>query len=67
MNSYAAEVHTVSCQPGSWSGNLLRWPLTPAGKEAAEAYALDLFSRWTACEEYRVVESPDAPNREVAA
>ena len=67
MNSYAAEMHTVSCQPGAWTGNLLRWPLTPAGKEAAEAYALDLFSRWSAVTEYRVIETTDQPNREVAA
>ncbi len=65
MNSYAAEVHTVSCQPGRWTGNELRWPLTPAGKKAAEDYVGDLMWRWTAVTETRVVESEDQPNREV--
>ena len=65
MNSYATEVHTCSCQPGAWTGNGLRWPLTPAGKTAAEEYVSDLMFRWTAVEDTRVVESPDQPNREV--
>lgn len=65
--SYATEVHTVSCQPGSWTGNLLRWPLTEAGKAAAETYVSDLMFRWLAVTETRVVESADAPTEEVAA
>ena len=67
MHSYAAEVRTVSCRPGVFTSNLLRWPLTPAGKQGAEQYALDLSCRWTAVEEWRVVESTDEPNRGVPA
>lgn len=65
MNSYAAEVHTCSCKPGVWTANALRWPLTPAGKTAAEEYGLDLACRWSAVTDFRVVESPSQPNREV--
>ena len=61
--SYAGEVHTASCQPGVWTSNGLRWPLTEKGKKAAEAYIQDLMWRWTAVEETRVVESGDVPNK----
>ena len=66
MNSYSAEVHTCSCPEGVWTGNNLRWPLTPAGKKAAELYVDDLMFRWTAVESTRVVESPDQPNKEAS-
>ena len=65
MNSYKPEVHTSSCQPGAWTGNLVRFPLTPAGKRAAEDYVQGLMDRWTAVTETHVVESSDQPNREV--
>ena len=65
--SYAAEMHTVSCQPGVFTGNGMRWPLTPAGKQAATDYARDLAGRWTAVTETQVVTSPDEPTEEVAA
>ncbi len=65
MNSYSPEVRTVSCRPGVFTGSLVRFPLTPAGKVAAESYVLDLSCRWTAVAETRVVESSDEPTRTV--
>jgi hypothetical protein len=57
MVSWAAEV--IADSSGQFCGNALRF----ATKEAAEAYAKDLFSRWTAVKEWRVVESADPVNR----
>jgi len=65
-NSYAAEVNTAGDPKGVFTGNLLRWPLTPAGKAAAETWVGELMFRWTAVNETRVVESPDQPTEEVA-
>ena len=63
--SYAAEMHTSSCQPGVFTANLLRWPLNEAGRIAASNYAQDLAYRWTAVTEWRVSESDDAVTEEV--
>ena len=52
-NKFKVEVHTVSCQPGVWTGN----GMTFDTKAEAEAYARDLFSRWTAVREWRVVSA----------
>lgn len=57
MVSWAPEV--IADSSGKFCGNALRF----ATKEEAEAYAKDLFSRWTAVKEYRVVESADPVNR----
>lgn len=43
---------------GKWCGNALVF----ATKEEAEAYAQDLFMRWTAVREKRVVETEVAVN-----
>jgi hypothetical protein len=43
---------------GKWTGNALRF----ATKKEAVWYAKDLFSRWTACREWRVVESDESAN-----
>jgi hypothetical protein len=51
--SYKAEV--IADNSGEWVANALRFPT----KEMAEAYARDLFSRWTAVKEWRVVKSKD--------
>lgn len=51
--SWKSEVHTCSCAPGDWSGNLLRF----ATKLEADNYGLDLALRWTAVEDVRSVES----------
>ena len=54
--SYAPEV--IADNSGKWCGNALRF----ATKEEAEANVRDLFSRWTAVKETRVVESSDSVN-----
>lgn len=41
---------------GKWSQNALVF----ATRSEAEAYALDLFTRWTMCSDSRAVEVPDA-------
>lgn len=51
--SFKAEV--IADNSGEWVSNALRFPT----KEMAEAYARDLFSRWTAVKEWRVVKSKD--------
>lgn len=57
MNSFAAEV--IADSSGKFCGNALRFPT----REAAEAYARDLSSRWMMVREWRVVESADVANR----
>ena len=57
VRSYKAEV--IADNSGQWCGNALRF----ATREEAEAYARDLFSRWTAVREWRVVESKEEVNR----
>lgn len=47
---YAAEV--IADNSGEFCGNALRFPT----KDEAETYAKDLFSRWTAVKEYRIVQ-----------
>lgn len=54
--SFAVEV--IADSSGAWAGNALRFPT----REAAEAYAKDLYARWTAVKEWRVVESKDPVN-----
>jgi len=54
--SYASEV--VADSSGKWCGNALRF----ATHEEAAAYGRDLFMRWTAVREARVVESDDPVN-----
>lgn len=55
--SFAAEV--IADGSGEWVGNGLRF----ASAAEAEAYAKDLYSRWTAVREFRVVPSSDPVNR----
>lgn len=53
--SFKVEV-TTSGDKGVYSSNALRF----ATREAAEKYGANLFMRWTAVKEWRVVESADA-------
>lgn len=53
--SWKAEV--IADSSGKWCGNALRF----ATKAEAEAYALDLFGRWTAVREWRAVPADGAP------
>ncbi len=46
------KVEVIADNSGQWVGN----SLTFDSREAAEAYGVDLFSRWTAVREWRVVE-----------
>lgn len=55
--SYKVEVLTAG--DTSYCGNGLRFK----EKTDAETYAVDLALRWLAVKNYRVVESPDEPNR----
>lgn len=55
--SFKAEV--IADNSGEWVANGLRFQTA----EAAEAYAKDLFSRWMAVREYRVVPSKDPVNQ----
>lgn len=52
-------VEVIADSSGQWTGNAMRF----ATKEAAEAYASDLYSRWTAVKETRVVESTNPANK----
>ena len=54
--SYKAEV--IADSSGEFYGNALRF----ATREEAQAYVADLYSRWTAVRETRVVESSDTVN-----
>ena len=54
--SYKAEV--IAGSSGKWCDNALRF----ATLAEAQAYARDLWSRWTLVREYRAVESPDPVN-----
>lgn len=45
------KVEVIADSSGKWCGN----GLTFDTKEAAEQYARDLFSRWTAVRDWRVV------------
>lgn len=56
--SYAAEV--IADSSGKWTGNQLRF----ATYAEADAYARDLYSRWTLVSQFRVVESTDPVNYE---
>lgn len=56
--SWKAEVQADSS--GTWSGNALRF----ATENEAENYARDLYSRWTAVRQYRVVESDGRPTHQ---
>lgn len=54
--------YKVGCKTAgdvNWAYNALRFPT----REAAEAYGLDLYMRWTALKEYEVHESDEEPNR----
>ncbi len=53
MASFKAEV--IADNSGKFVGNGLRF----ASRAEAEAYARDLFSRWTLVREWRVVKSGD--------
>lgn len=55
--SFAVEV--LADDSGKWCGNGLRFATT----EAADTYGKDLFSRWMAVKEFRVVPSTDAVNQ----
>jgi hypothetical protein len=55
--SFKAEV--IADNSGQWVANGLRF----ATSEEAAAYAKDLFSRWMAVREWRVVPSVDPVNR----
>ena len=54
--SYAMEV--IADDSGKWVGNSVRF----ADEDQATAYAKDLFSRWMAVRQTRVVESADPVN-----
>ena len=47
------KVEVQADRTGTWCGNGLSFPTL----EEARAYALDLFMRWTAVREWRVVDS----------
>jgi len=48
----------IADNSGVWTGNALRF----ATKEEAEAYARDLYSRWTSVREIRAVEDKHRVN-----
>jgi len=55
--SFKVEVMTSGDR--NYCGNELRFK----EKMAAETYAVNLYKRWLAVKNYRVVESTDEPNR----
>jgi hypothetical protein len=56
--SYKTEV--LADSSGKWAGNGLRF----ATEQEAKDYVADLYSRWTAVRETRVVESDDPVSHE---
>jgi hypothetical protein len=54
------KVEVIADNSGEWVGNALRFPT----KKAAEIYAKDLYSRWTAVKEWRVKPSKDPVGNE---
>jgi len=46
------KVEVIADNSGTWAGNGLKFETT----QEAEEYARDLFSRWLAVQEWRVVE-----------
>lgn len=52
---YRVEVNTVSCAPGTWTGNAIRFNEADECEEAAR----DLFMRWTAVKYWRVIDDQD--------
>lgn len=56
--SFAAEV--IADDSGKFCGNGLRF----ATPDEAKTYAKDLYSRWTAVRQWRVVPSTDPVNQE---
>lgn len=59
--SFAVEV--IADDSGKFCGNGLRF----ASLDKAKAYAKDLYSRWTAVREWRVIPSTDPVNQEGGA
>lgn len=57
-HSYKPEVNTCGDDPGTYTGNALRF----ATHKEAEAYLVDLASRWMAVRRSRVVLSNDPVN-----
>ena len=53
---YRVEVHTVSCQPGAYTGNGIEHDTQEKAREAA----VDLSTRWTAVEYWRVIDEDGA-------
>ena len=51
------KVEVIADHSGKWCGNALRFDT----KEGAEAEASSLAMRWTAVQDWRVVESDDPP------
>lgn len=54
--SWSCEV--IADNSGKWAGNALRF----ASKKECDAYARDLFSRWTSVTKYRSKRTYDAVN-----
>lgn len=52
--SFKAEMHVGN----KWYSNALRF----ATENEAKAYALNLFSRWTVPDDWRIAQSDDEPN-----
>ena len=48
---------SVSDGPGSWGRNSIEYPATVEGLSNAYDSAADLFSRWLAAREYRIVNA----------
>ena len=46
------KVEVIADSTGKWIGNGLKFPT----REEADAYGVDLASRWTAVVDYRIVE-----------
>jgi hypothetical protein len=57
MRSYKVEV--IADRSGQWASNALRF----ANYADAENWAHDLWSRWLAVRDHRIVTSEDEPNR----
>jgi len=59
MENKSFKVEVLAHGETKWCGNGLRFKT----EQEAKDYGYDLSMRWTAVDEWRVVESEDEPNR----
>lgn len=59
VTSQSYKVEVIADSSEQWAGNAVRF----ATRKEAEEYAQDLYLRWTAVRDWRVIESDEPVNR----